>query len=230
MPYHWFMLHVAIVDDDPWVREGRAGALVRKGVEVVHLSDHIEALARDGWDDVDVLLVDAHNSGAEFDRFQGVRVVEKVRGERPKGDLRIVVLTGHAFNDLLRIRMAEAGADVLFPHDAVRSPDDLMAVVDGTGWAATGVDDGARARVGLAPRSNVNQAVAWAEQHLGEAALEPGKSQKSLELTRRRLITARRRVSELTGMSPGGSGSRSILEWREVAAFLQRARGAERRS
>ncbi|MGH2685580.1 MAG: response regulator [Actinomycetota bacterium] len=221
------MLRVAIVDDDPWVREGRAAALQRSGVEVVHLSDHIEALSRDGWDDVDVLLVDAHNSGAEFDRFQGVRVVEKVRSQRPKGELRIVVLTGHAFNDLLRIRMAEAGADVMFAHDAVRSADDLMAVVDGTGWAAAEVDDGARSRVGVAPGGHVNRAVAWAEQHLGEAALEPGRSQKSLDLTRRRLITARRRVSDLTGMA---GGSRSILEWREVAAFLQRARGAERRS
>lgn len=224
------MARVAIVDDDLWVREGRAAALGGAGHDVVFHGDHPAALARTGWDDVDVVLVDAHDPRADFDRYQGVRVVESIRragGERP----RVVVLTGHADNDLLRIRMAEAGADHLHAHDDVRTVADLVAVVDGRA-AGEALDAGTeRLRAGLAPTAQVNEVVDWADAHLGEDAIVPGRSQKSLPVSRRRLITARSHLARTTGLGPAGgsAATRRLPAWQEVAEFLQRARGAERR-
>ena len=223
------VLRVAIVDDDPWVREGRASALARTGeVEVVECTDHGGALRRPGWHDIDVLLLDAHDANAGFDRFAGVRVVELVRRDGTPDHPRIVVLTGHALNDLLRIRMAEAGADALYPHSTVRTVEALLAVVRGELPLPTPSADEARRRAGLAPHARVNDAVEWAERNLGAEALTE-QPQKNLDVSRRRVITARSRVSGMAGMSPSG-GSRRLPEWKAIVSFLQRARGAERRS
>ena len=224
------MLRVGIVDDDPWVREGRAAALERSGeVELVLCTDHAEALTRDGWDDVDVLLLDAHDPTAGFDQFAGVRIVERVRRVRGREDTRIVVLTGHAFNDLLRVRMAEAGADALHPHTDVRTAEALLAVVHGTLGADDSAADEARRRAGLPSGARLNDAVSWAEANVGADALID-QPQKSLELSRRRVITARSRIAGMVGMPPsGGAEGRKAPEWKEIVRFLQRARGAERR-
>jgi DNA-binding NarL/FixJ family response regulator len=220
---------VGIVDDDPWVREGRAVALDRTGcVTMVACVDHRGALARARWDDVDVLLVDAHDPTAGFDQFAGVRVVERVRRERSPAETRIVVLSGHAFNDLLRIRMAEAGADALYPHAEVQTVEALLGVIHGTTPTGEAGSEAARRRVGLAADARLNDAVSWAEDHLGAEALN-AQPQKNLEVTRRRLITARSRIAGMVGMAPSADGRRTP-EWKEIVRFLQRARGAERRS
>lgn len=225
------MRRVAIVDDDLWVRTGRVAALNGlEDVSVVFDGDHRQALSRERWDDVDVVVVDAHDGGAGFDQFIGVRVVERVRRERTREQLRVVVLTGHAQNDLLRVRMAEAGGDVLYPHAAVCTVDDLLGVIDGSSPAP---GDGEVAGIGLEASEGaaVNDAVRWAEEHLGEAALDPV-SQKALPVSRRRLITARQRIGSLAPSSaPSGSAvERRLPAWRDVVAFLQRARGADRRT
>ena len=222
------MLRVGVVDDDPWVREGRAAALGRAGeVAVVLCADHAEALARGGWDDVDVLLLDAHDPTAGFDQFAGVRVVESVRRTRTATQTRIVVLTGHAFNDLLRVRMAEAGADALYAHSDVRTAEALLAVVQGTLDVDATSPQEARRRAGLRQGARLNDAVSWAEDHLGADALAD-QPQKNLELSRRRVITARARIADMVGM-PTGADGRKTPEWKEIVRFLQRARGAERR-
>lgn len=215
------MTAVAIVDDDLWVREGRAGALRDRGHPVVWVSSHVDALERERWDDVEVLLVDAHDPDAGFDRFVGVSVVERVRA-RGGDRTRVVVLTGHLLNDLLRIRMADAGADELYHHGAVRSPDDLVALVSGPLPIEPTPPPASR------PGSDLTGAVRWAERELGEEALRSDLSQKALPVSRRHLITARQKLGRMTGLS--ATGDRSAPEWRRVLDLIDRARGAERRS
>ncbi len=222
------MVRVAIVDDDLWVREGRASALARAaGISVVFTGDHVEALDRPTWEDIEVVLVDAHDPGADFDRYRGVMVVAKIR-QGPAPGPRVVVLTGHSKNDLLRIRMAEAGADEMHAHDDVRTVADLVALAEGRAAPATLDGATARAKAGLAPGARLNEAVSWADDNLGEDAIAPGQSQKSLPVSRRRLITARSHLARATGLGPqnGSAANRRLPAWQEVAEFLQRARGA----
>ena len=40
-----------------------------------------------------------------------------------------VVISGHVLSDVLRLRMAEAGADFFYGHEEVRELDDLLAVI-----------------------------------------------------------------------------------------------------
>jgi len=224
-------IRVAIVDDDAWVRAGRGAAIdANEAVELVFSGDHGEAVQRETWDDVDVLLVDAHDPDAPFDHYAGVEVVERVRRRRPPDQLRIVVLTGHGANDLLRIRMAEAGADQLYAHRQVRTVEDLLAVTLGTAPAEPTDGNDARARAGLPASARINEAVAWASTHLDAESVNPGTPQKNLRVSRRRIITARHRIADSTGLSspPTASSDRPIPTWREVAALLHRARGAER--
>ena len=72
--------------------------------------------------------------------------------------------------------------------------------------------------------TGINTAVHWAERNLGEPALQ-NESQKALPVTRRAIITARRRFAR--HVAPDSQGV--VPTWREVSAFLDRARGKERR-
>lgn len=113
---------VAVIDDDLWVRTGRATALTGAGLRVVAACDHAAALALgpDVWDQVDVALVDAWDGREAWDRFPGVAVVEAIRRRRTPAETLIVVISGHVVSDVLRLRMAEAGADFFYGHEEVR--------------------------------------------------------------------------------------------------------------
>jgi DNA-binding NarL/FixJ family response regulator len=224
-------LRVAIVDDDVWVRAGRAAALrASEGVDLVFDGDHDLAGRRTSWDDVDLLLVDAHDPDAIFDHYVGVRVVQEVRRDHGPDRIRIVVLTGHGGNDLLRIRMAEAGADELYAHRQVRTVDELLAVVFGTTELSATVDADARQRTGLPRSARVNEAIEWAGAHLDAASLDPSTPQKNLNVSRRRIITARRRIAGAVGLTkpPVATQDHPLPTWHEVASLVDRARGAER--
>jgi len=125
-------LRVAVVDDDRWLREQRAAALCRTGrIEVVLVGDHADALARSGWDDVDVLMVDGDDGtfAATGGELAGVRVVERVRLERSPAQTGVAVLTGLP-HDAVKVRMAAAGADVLYGHAQICTPAALVSVVE----------------------------------------------------------------------------------------------------
>jgi DNA-binding NarL/FixJ family response regulator len=218
---------VLIVDDDIWVREGRVRAFESQDDwRVAAALDHAGAIAHDQWTDVDLVLVDAYNPDGAFDHFAGVAVVEHIRRHRP-GGVRVVVLSGHADNDLLRIRLAEAGANELFAHSSVTTFDELISLANELVSEPLRLTAELK-RAGLSPRARVNDALAWAEHKLGDDALREGESQKTLAIGRRPLITARERIGSLAGLT-GRTGS-STPEWRQVVEFLNRARGRERRS
>jgi CheY-like chemotaxis protein len=221
---------VAIVDDDAWVRRGRQAALEDHGIPVVVSAHPEEALEfpADSWGDVDVVLVDAKDERADFDLYVGVRVVERLRAVTPS-DLQIVVITGHVLDDVLRLRMAEAGADWLYGHSDVRSPDDLVAIVraPGHGDAAPPPDPRALDAAGLSPDARPNEALRYLEDAGLAGAVtssSSGESQKALAAGRRRIINARQRLAGVLGTTPTDPRA-TTPEWRRLVSVIDRIRG-----
>jgi CheY-like chemotaxis protein len=224
---------VAIVDDDLWVRSGRAQALgALADVEIVATLDHAEAVDAVGlWPGVDVVLVDAWDHRAGFDRFPGVAVVEAVRRERTPDETTIIVITGHVVNDMLRLRMSEAGADYFYGHDDVATADELAAVVRAPGHdhrpdvSATALHD-----LGVRAGSRPNAALAWVRREGVDEAFV-GESQKALPVSRRAIMRIRREVGAIGRIAEptrsGGAHDARWPEWQHVVQFVNRVRGVD---
>jgi DNA-binding response OmpR family regulator len=222
-------IRIAVVDDDMWVRTGRVSALENAGLTVVVACDHDQALSGVvPWTDVDVVLVDAWDASQAWDRFPGVRVVESVRRVRSRNETLVIVISGHITNELLRLRMAEAGADFFYGHGELRNLDDLLRAIRSP-------DEARRARpgsstkvaaLGISSSSQLNAALHDIEERGLQEAFRPRTSQKSLPFGRRALIAARRRVADLARMTqPGPDGDRREPEWRHVVRLVNLARG-----
>jgi DNA-binding NarL/FixJ family response regulator len=225
---------VVIVDDDAWMRRGRESWLLEaEGVEVLASLSPQEAMHYAGWQECDVALVDAWDDRETFDRFPGVRVVERIRQERTREETIIVVISGHVLDDLLRLRMAEAGADFFYGAGEVPDLDTLLQVIKEPAETrrVTPGDPLRLAPWGLNPESRPNAAL----QHIVDKGLEeaftPGAPQREVSLSRRRIITARQRIATLAKMHPAAStrSGRPLRapEWRAVVRFVNRARGAD---
>lgn len=212
-------VRVAIVDDDLWVRTGRAEILSQDPrVDVIAVLGHAEALEQTAlWDTVDVVVVDAWDHRAGFDRFPGVGVVRAIRRHSRDSPPTIIVVTGHVVNEMLRVRMAEAGADFFYGHEDVFHPDRLLAVILDPGpvrpLPGTGSAGGP-----LHP----DAALDWIGAYDVEDAFS-GQSQKTLPMSRRAVAHIRREVSVRAGLG----GPPSLPRWRRVVDFVNRARGAD---
>ena len=222
-------IRVAIVDDDLWIRSGRSEALAAvEGIEVVAALDHRAALADPHlWTSVDIALVDAWDRHAGFDRFPGVAVVESIRMARLRSETAIVVISGHVLNDMLRLRMAEAGADYFYGHDDVSDINSLSEVV-----LRTRNSRGPRVEAVLLeadPACRPNAALAWIKDRGLESAFS-GESQKALPVSRRTIMRMRRELGSLSeSPDPVGSGSPAPItspSWYQIKRFINRARGA----
>ena len=215
-------VRVAIVDDDIWVRTGRAAALSTAGLDVVASVTHEEALeVGRSWAGIDVMVVDAWDARAAFDKFPGVRVVQSVRQQRSPSQTRIVIITGHVFNELLRCRMADAGADELYGHDDVADVPSLVAVVRGLTKARPQTTTGA---------GNPAAALDWLSKSGYEDAFN-GESQKMLNASRRAIMRIRREVGNRAGLGAESNGGPQRAStgptWRQVVRYVDRARGAD---
>ena len=232
------VLRIAIVDDDEWVRKGRSVALAESGrVSVDFVGPHAEALALplDAWSETDVVLIDAYDTDASFDHFAGVAVVERIHeiqtGARPV----LIVITGHLLDDVLRLRMAEAGADFLFGHGEVRTVDQLLAAIqDPASVRAPGPPDTeALDKLGLSLDSRPNEAMHWVDQSgLAEVFIEAeeGESQKTFEVGRRRIRAARQQLAAKGGVRRTADGERtSVPEWQQIVSIVSAARGKRRK-
>src|SRR5262249_12143000 len=104
-----------VVDDGEINRHGMAWMLsTEHRIRIAGARSHRDAMAwPDEWSHVDVALGDAADPRAELDQFPGVGVVERMRREAGRR-LTIVVVTGHFFDDAIRRRMWEAGADFFY--------------------------------------------------------------------------------------------------------------------
>ncbi len=224
---------VVIVDDDLWIRSGRAHALAAvEDIEVVASLDHAHAIDGFHWRDVDVALVDAWDHHAGFDRFPGVAVVEAIRRSQPTADTTIIVITGHVLNDMLRLRMAEAGADYFYGHDDVANIEELAAVIrePGRDHRPAEVAPEMRRRLGIGTAGRPNAALAWVRAQRFDEAFS-GESQKALPITRRAIMRIRREVGALAHLEPppatGAEHDVRWPEWQHVVRFVNRVRGAE---
>jgi DNA-binding response OmpR family regulator len=222
-------IRIAVVDDDMWVRTGRVSTLESAGLTVVMACDHDQALVGDDlWADVDVVLVDAWDASQEWDRFPGVRVVESVRRVRSSDETLIIVISGHVTNELLRLRMAEAGADFFYGHGELRNLDDLLQAIRSPNQArrARPHSNTKVAALGISSSAQLNAALHDIEDRGLQEAFRPRTSQKSLPFGRRALIATRRRVAGLARMTqPGPDGDRREPEWRHVVRLINLARG-----
>lgn len=120
---------------------------------------------------------------------------------------------------MLRLRMAEAGADLFYGHEDVAERDALAAVV----LAACDDDTTLLTDTGR-KRPNPDAALAWIRDHEMDAAFS-GEPQKLIPFSRRTVIRIRREVSTRAGLAT----NYKLPPWRQVVAFVNRARGAELR-
>ncbi len=224
---------VAIVDDNLWVRHGRAAALGEHGgFEVVELEHRRATELGTGWAAFDIALVDAHVGSEPFDRFPGVGVVEAIRAAgRPT--TAVIVLSRLVDNPYLRLRLAEARADYCYHHAEVADPGALVAVTSAPSpdHRVVWPDRAALAALGLGAAARPNATLHYLAAEGLEGAFERGVPQKSLELSRRSIMRVRREVGRLTGLrAPLGSGrGLDAPDWRTVVDFVNRARGVELR-
>ncbi len=211
---------VVIVDDDVWIRRGRAQALGEApGIEVVAALSHQEALERSElWSTADVVLVDAWDPRAGFDRFPGVGVTRAIRDQRTGDGPRVAVVTGHLVNDVLRLRMAEAGADFFYSHEEVADPERLVAAVAAAATAEPVPSTSTSRNAAIEP------ALDWIRIHGLEPAFTPA-PQKAIPFSRRTIAHIRREVGQRAGLAARGD----LARWRVVVDFINRARGAELR-
>jgi DNA-binding NarL/FixJ family response regulator len=223
---------IVVVDDDVWVRRGRAASLAEvPGLAVTAALSHADALDFDQWDEADIALVDAWDERASFDRFPGVRVVEAIRARRSPAETLVVVVSGHVFDEMLRLRMAEAGADFFYSHADVRDLDALTEILlrPDAARRVTPSDAQALEDVGLTTASRPNATLRQVTQAGLSEAFAPGESQKALPISRRGIINARRRLADAAGLAhTGGPSERVAPEWRAIVRFVNWARGAER--
>lgn len=232
------MIHVAIVDDDEWVRRGRVAALGETDdiVPVIGV-DHRSAMAMslDEWAGIDKVLIDAYFDEADFDHFAGVGVAERIRSVELSPQPTLIVVTGHVLNDVLRLRLAQAGADYLFSHYQVRTVEQLAAAVRDPGAFAIDLvphPDGL-GRLGLSADSRPNDALRWVEReglHQLFREAESGESQKTYSIGRRRISAIRHRLADVGGVARTAKGQRTrIPEWAQVVDLVANLRGSGRK-
>lgn len=182
---------VLIVDDNEWVRRGRAEALREADWpgEVVAL-DHRAALGT-AWRAGDLVLVDAHDPSPAWDRYVGIAVVSAVRAHVGHRVASVIVMSDGPAPAALRDRAAEAGADHLVEHDHVRNPDELLALVR---------DPAARAQRLTIGRRGLTAALHVVEELDACELFTAPIPQKQSELSRRNIITLRQRLSRVLGL------------------------------
>lgn len=192
-----------------------------------------EALAWDDeWDGVEVVVLDAYDAGEPFDRFSGVRLVQHLRdrGDRCEGP-KVVVVSGCAANPFLRLRMAQAGADLLLSKAEVDA-----AVLLRAAEGAMAEPKRAGSPADLPRASGLNGLLEDLRRRDLAGAFRPGLTQDATGLSRRQVMALRREVQARGGLEPdptlrgGGPGVRgAVPTWRAVVDYVNRARGAELR-
>jgi CheY-like chemotaxis protein len=201
-------LRVAVVDDDDINRRGMTSLLATEpDIEIRASLNHDEALAESGrWAEIDVVIVDAADRRREGDQFPGVQVVRRIRRYRPPGELIIVVVTGHYFDDAVRRRMREAQADYFYHRGDMADAEVLRDVVLRSERAHSMVpepaDPEALIRLGVTTWTRVNQAVTHALGHEIERELAERRDPRSRRWQRLRALF--NKEARLTPMTSDG--------------------------
>jgi len=161
-------VRVVVIDDDDVTRVGTVAILAADPtIEIVRSGSHEGAAGP--WDEVDVVLVDASDHRRTDDHFPGVGVVQAIRADRSGAGSRctIIVLTGVLFDDAVRRRMREAGADFYYHRSELADAQRLVDVVLGRGErhpVPEPADPEVLFRLGVTERTQVNEGVAAASE------------------------------------------------------------------
>jgi CheY-like chemotaxis protein len=226
---------LAVLGFDRWARRGLAATAEGLGVAVVVTSslgsaDH-DVLRRAAT--TDLALVDVDLPG--WDRWGGLACVSALRAVRSGAAGPTVVVVSDRANDLhLRRRCAEVGVDVLLPAAAVATEADLSAVLDAPRRRALPPPNPVELRgAGLRPGGSITAALEAVQGTRAAEAMARGEAVAATGLSRREVLRVRRTVSGLARLcssadraAGGPHRDLTLPTWREVAAFVDRARGA----
>ena len=195
------------------------------------------------WTDVDVVLLDAADEGRAGDHFPGVGVVRHIRSNAGDSVPTVVVVTGHFFDDGLRHRMAEVGADFFFLRPEIRSSEKLIDIVLNPKRYRRGVpevsDKVGVGLLGITGGSVIEGFVGYVEANELEATLNgvdrAGASQSRRSLLRHRKGLAKASGIETlnisTGFPPGEfQKSPSMRQVRKIWAWAARVKYSDRDS
>jgi hypothetical protein len=239
---------IAVIDDNLITRNGDVVALAAHPlIDVVAAVDHDESLTwpDDQWAELDAVLVDAarpfddENRYRDDDHFPGVGVVLRAREVRP--DLLVIVVTGRFFDDGLRRRMKEAGADFFYFRDHLRAPEHLHRAVlepdERTGGVPDVQDPETLTALGIDDHSVVNRFVSYLDARGGLGATGLGRKRtRSSDKTRAEATTAGiRAVNKTTGTPSHARNQRNPSRrqlrdlWTTLAQVRERRRGTDDR-
>lgn len=214
-----------VVDDDDINRHGMA-CLLSAGdrIVVVGALSHAGAMDWAGdWSDVDVALVDAADDRAERDQFPGVRVVERMRREAGRR-LTIVAVTGHFFDDAIRRRMWEAGADFFYHRSELADSRVLVKVVlepEAGRRVPPARDPEAQIGLGVTGATRVNRAVAHAvDRDLARTLTERGDPRSRRWLRLRREFNREARLTPMTAEGNIPDRAQDLPSLPQIGRFL----------
>jgi hypothetical protein len=232
---------VALIDDDEWVRRGRAAAL--EGCPEVDLALVVsigEVLGRGtpggerGWEGIDAVLIDPYVGPARFDRYGGVAAVEKIRAS-DGGEAPCVVAVSERVGDAnLRARLAWAGADYAYCRFEVGDVGSLLkAVASPDGQHRLPSGDHVLCLPGVRADGHPGELLRLLDEEGVGHAFTPGLAQLDSGLSRRTIIRLRKLAAEVGGIETaphrrcGGPADLGALPtWREVVEQVNRLRGA----
>jgi CheY-like chemotaxis protein len=226
---------VIVVDDDDINRHGMAGLLASDDrLHVAAALSHDEAMAWAGdWSLVDVALVDAADDRVAGDQFPGVHVVERMRRDASRR-LTIVVVTGHFFDDAIRRRMWEAGADFFYHRSELADRRVLLRVVlepEACRRVPAPHDPDAQARLGVTETTRVNRAVAHAvDRDVARTLAERGDPRSRRWLRLRRDFNREARLTPLTAGGHLPDRNQDLPALPQIARFLTWATRVKRES
>ena len=182
------------MDDDDLSRRGISELLSdRPEFVVVAALTHQQALCHPRWDSVDVAIVDAADETKDDDQFPGVEVAQVIR-ERGGEHTCIIVVTGHFFDDAIRRRMREVGADYFYNrielHDAGALYQAVLSCHDKTGLGVPAeTDPEAMFHLGVTPSTRVNAGVRFVKENpLDEGFTDGGIRRARARLRYRQLL------------------------------------------
>lgn len=222
---------VVVVDNDDVNRGGLTVVLgASPHITVVAAVTHQEAMDRETlWHDADVVIIDPADYRQEGDQFPGVAAVRQIRAIRSSGDLIIIVITGHYFNDALRRRMREAQADYYYHRADVADAARLREIVLCAGRArgARGnlpapADPEALIKLGVTDSTRVNRAVKYALEIGLERELRERKEPRSRRWLRlRHGFNAEARLTPMTSDGRLPDRRQDVPSLPQITRFLQ---------
>lgn len=222
-------LRVAVVTDDEWRRRGLVDGLDELGGIIERPTGlPVHEVAHTDWSQIDAALLIADTPCDPWDQFRALAALPFARlSGHPT--LHLTVIADDLSNPLLPLRAAEAGADALLPSTSLKDLETLETAVllPSTGNQPWRLSDHRRlADLGVSTGARPGACLQWIED---QGLTEAFRSERH-GLSRRRAITIRSKVMELTGMHPvtalrGGDSVARVPSWSQIHRFVATSRG-----